>query len=370
MSYISRQLFAVCALLCTTLSHGHSLNDSYLELSIEGGTLQGLLKVAVIDLEIAVGVDVNVDSQITWGEILQARSRINEYARDRLKISRGAQLCEFNLGEYRIEQLGGGAFLQFPLSGLCSAESGIVDLNYSLLFDVDSSHRGIIAISAEDQAATFVLAPDRRTAQLQPRGGQWLATLANFTREGIWHIWIGIDHILFLLAMLLGVVLHQRRALGHEALPWQKIGIEIVQLVTAFTMAHSLTLIVATLHWVRLSPWLVEAAIALSVVLGGLNILYPLFGRRHWQFAFVFGLIHGFGFANVLADLNLNTNQFIPSLLGFNIGVELGQLLIVLVAVPVLLLITSQQGIRRISVVTSGLVITNVGVLWFFERAL
>lgn len=370
MIRIIKQLLAVSALLCTTLAHGHSLNDSYLELKLDGRELLGMLKVAVVDLEIAVGVDDNEDSQVTWGEIRQSSYRINDYIHNRLQLRRADQDCEFSLGNYRIEQLGGGAYLQIPLSGLCPVESGIVDLDYELLFDVDSSHRGIIVISADEQASTFVLAPDRRIAQLQPQAGQWLVSFANFTREGIWHIWIGFDHILFLLAMLLGVVLHQRRVIGEAALSWQHSGLEIVQLVTAFTIAHSITLIMATLQWVILSPRLVEAAIALSVVLGGLNILVPLFGRRHWQFAFAFGLIHGFGFANVLAELHLSTGQFVTTLLGFNIGVELGQLLIVLVAVPVLFLLTHQQGMRRISASASGLVITNIGVVWFLERTL
>jgi hypothetical protein len=187
--------------------------------------------------------------------------------------------------------------------------------------------------------------------------------------EGVWHIWIGFDHILFLLSLLLPAVLvvHAKRWRGVDSL-----GVatrEVVWVVTSFTVAHSITLSLAALELVSLPSRLVESAIALSVVLAAANNLFPVMERRRWMAAFGFGLIHGFGFASVLAELGLPTDALVLSLLGFNVGVELGQMAIVAVFLPVAYALRNTRFYLR-GVFLGGSVLTMLlALVWLVERA-
>jgi hypothetical protein len=153
--------------------------------------------------------------------------------------------------------------------------------------------------------------------------------LQTFIKEGIWHIWRGYDHILFLLALLLPGVLRRSDGTWEPVMAVKPAVIRVLQIVTAFTVAHSITLSLAALGLVHLPSRLIESAIAASVVMAALNNLRPFFFERGWLVAFGFGLLHGFGFANALSDLGLHSGQFALTLFGFNLGVEIGQLAIV-----------------------------------------
>lgn len=175
------------------------------------------------------------------------------------------------------------------------------------------------------------------------------------------------------MALLIPIVLgiHQKvRELPRSSPPAHILSVEILKVVTAFTVAHSVTLVLATLELIVLPVRLVESVIALSVAVSGLNIIFPFLRRYHWQMAFVFGLIHGFGFAGVLSDLSLPAGLFFGSLLGFNLGVEIGQLCIVLVLVPLLLVLGSRASSRRSTLIVSGIVISVFGLAWLAERSL
>ena len=152
------------------------------------------------------------------------------------------------------------------------------------------------------------------------------------------HIWAGFDHILFLLSLLLPAVLVPsadfRRGVGRRSRASETAFWDVLKVVTAFTVAHSITLSLATLGVVSLPSRLVESAIAASVVLAALNNIRPVVHGGRWIIAFCFGLIHGFGFASVLADLGLPQGSLLLALVAFNLGVELGQLAIVAVFLP------------------------------------
>jgi hypothetical protein len=156
-----------------------------------------------------------------------------------------------------------------------------------------------------------------------------------FVKEGIWHIWTGYDHILFLLALLLPALLSWREQRWHGAIAIRPVILNVLKIVTAFTLAHSLTLALAVLHIVNLPTRWVESVIAASVLIAAANNLIPLFRDRGWIVAFGFGLIHGFGFANALDEAGLPRQALAMALVGFNCGVEIGQLAIVSLFVPV-----------------------------------
>jgi energy-converting hydrogenase Eha subunit E len=178
-----------------------------------------------------------------------------------------------------------------------------------------------------------------------------LANLTRFLKLGVEHIFLGYDHICFLIALL--VVSRFR---------------ELVKIVTSFTVAHSITLILAAMQIARLPSRFTECAIALTIVYVAAENFWRKSMSHRWMLTFGFGLIHGFGFANVLAELGLPALGRVRCLLAFNVGVEIGQLAIVAVAFPIIVLLERGAHGRRVAMGISAAV-GVFGVGWFIERA-
>jgi len=190
------------------------------------------------------------------------------------------------------------------------------------------------------------------------------ASVLDFVGRGVTHIFAGLDHVLFLLVLLLPCVL-RRGAPGRELRPVLR---EVIEIVSAFTLAHSLTLSLAALSLVRVSAAVIEPAIAASVALAALNNLVPLFAADRWAAALALGLLHGFGFSSALGDAGLSGAELLPALAGFNLGVELGQLAIVACFVPLALLAKDTRGYRTFGLRGASLVVLAVSLFWLFER--
>lgn len=369
-----KRIFCVLFLMMPTLGYSHSLSDSFVNLDVDTEQISGHWLIAVRDLELAVGLDQNLDTKITWGEIQQQRAAIKDYALSRLRMRMSGADCSLQSGEFQLEQRNSGVFLYLPVTGVCSSP-GEFEIDYNLLFDIDASHRGILNLTYNGESYLRLFSPSEPTQRLDATGtAATLANLWTFLVEGVWHIWIGLDHILFLCALIIPIILgagaFRKTHQTSDPASGRSIFMDILKVVTAFTIAHSVTLILATLQIVVLPSRLVESVIALSVVATGINIIFPIFRGHSWQVAFAFGLIHGFGFAGVLGDLSLPTHLFVSSLLSFNMGVEVGQLVIVALLVPVLLLLNRADITRRLTLAASGIVITGFGALWLAERSL
>jgi hypothetical protein len=178
----------------------------------------------------------------------------------------------------------------------------------------------------------------------------------------MWHIWIGIDHILFLVCLILPAVWTTKRR--DKSL--RDVAVEVFEIVTAFTLAHSITLIISAVGLFTLPSRYVETAIALSVVAAALNNVVRVVDAR-WAVAFALGLLHGFGFSSVLIDLGLPSRELIGALLGFNAGVELGQAAIVIVLLPVLYVIRKTLVYRALLFAGSGAVAV-IASIWTYQR--
>jgi hypothetical protein len=256
-----------------------------------------------------------------------------------------------------------------PLQIRCPAAARELAIGYRLLADIDAQHRGLLSLATPGGTRSAILLPQgepQRFVLHQP--GRW-QQFVDYLVEGVWHIWIGFDHILFLVSLLLPAVLvwqpPQWRPL-ERAPPafW-----DVLRVVTAFTVAHSITLSLATLQVISPPSRAVEATIAASVLLAALNNLRPVVLGRRWLVAFGFGLIHGFGFASVLQELGLPADALLLALLGFNLGVELGQLAIVVVFLPLAWMLRGSWFYRRLVFVGGSLAIAALAALWLAERA-
>jgi hypothetical protein len=196
-----------------------------------------------------------------------------------------------------------------------------------------------------------------------------LDTAWRYLALGFIHILpFGFDHILFLLALLLPAVLWWENGRWRPAPALRTVLLETTGIVTAFTLAHSLTLSLAVLGVVNLPSRLVESVIAFTVLLAALNNLFPVVTTRRWALAFVLGLIHGFGFASVLWELGLPSDALALALACFNLGVEAGQLTIVAMVLPLAFALRQTWLYRRLALPVGSAAVALLALIWCLER--
>ena len=360
-------------------AQAHKASDSYLQIDAgdKGMTLRW--DIALRDLDAALDLDTNEDGKLTWGEVKTAWPRIQTYAMARLTI----EGCALRPTGQALERRNDGAYAVLLLASDCVV-AGAPVIGYSLFREIDPTHRGIAKVQRAGQPIALRMLDPTRVATLAsttepPAAGASPAAASEpesiaptgtwgFLQEGIRHILTGYDHVLFLLCLLLPSVM-RRTPQGWRPVDrlsqavWPVVGI-----VSAFTVAHSITLALAAMKVLSLSPAFIEPAIAVTIILAALDNVWPIFPVRRVVVTFFFGLIHGFGFAGVLAELNLPTSAFAWALLQFNLGLELGQLMIVISVTAVLFLLRQRPNYPAWVIRGGSMAAILVGVLWLIER--
>ena len=359
----------IVALAVALPAHAHKPSDSYLTLNVAGDAITGQWDIALRDLDFALGLDADGNGAITWGEVRARHDAIAAYAGARLALRADGAACAITIGAQLIDDHTDGAYSVLPLRVQCPAPPAALVVDYRLFADLDPQHRGLLKLTVGGQTRTAVLGPQANPQTFEMKAQGRLAQFATYVREGVWHIWIGFDHILFLLSLLLPAVLLWRARSWQPVERFRVAFWDVFRIVTSFTVAHSITLTLATLGLVSLPSRVVESAIAASVVLAALNNVWPLAHERRWLVAFAFGLLHGFGFASVLADLGLPREALALALVGFNLGVEAGQLAIVALFLPLAYVLRRTVFYRRWVMTGGSLLIALLATLWFVERA-
>lgn len=352
----------------------HKPSDSYLTLRADANRPEVAVRwdIALRDLDYVLELDRDGKGLLTWGEVRTREAEITRYATGHLALSAGGKSCTWQpAAPLQLDKHSDGTYAVLSLLAKCEDFGQGLQLRYSLLFDVDPSHRGLVQWVAPGSTSSqaLVFGTDNAQQQLAMRAVGAMDTLRQYIADGIWHIWIGYDHILFLLSLLLPAVL-VRVARDWEPAPSLKRSlIEVLKVVTAFTLAHSITLSLAALGVISLPSRIVESTIAASVVFAALNNLRGTIEKRRWVMAFGFGLIHGFGFASVLADLGLPQQALALALVGFNVGVEIGQLAIVALFVPVAFALRRTLFYRHGVLTFGSVAVAIIAAYWFVQRA-
>lgn len=401
----------LCLLLCGAASPAwaHKPSDSYLALRVDGQRIDGQWDIALRDLDYALGLDSDGDGQLTWEEVRSQHARIAAYALSRLSIAAdGAQPgpCRVTAGEQLVDNHTDGAYTVLRFRADCAVAPDALRIGYRLFADTDPQHKGLLRLEraaaggGKDAASAASATPpaiarnaasagaagsgngtdstlsssaifgaDQPEQVLQLSQPGRFAQFSAYVKHGVWHIWIGYDHILFLLSLLLPAVLVWRDQAWRAAPDFRVAAADVLKTVTAFTLAHSITLSLAALQVLALPSRWVESIIAASVIAAALNNLAPIVHERRWVGAFVFGLIHGFGFASVLGDLGLPQGSMLLALVGFNAGVELGQLAIVAVFLPLAFMLRATWLYRRVVLLGGSALIVLAATMWLGERA-
>lgn len=364
-------LLAICLLLLVQNSWAHKASDSYLQMQQDGPILNVVWDVALRDLDALLFLDSNQNGQLTWGEIRTRSEDIETFLQSQLTLQLGENRCEW-LG--RSEPIGlvqhsdGFYAAQHWLMSCNGAQvNDVLTIDYRLLKGIDSLHRGLLSIRTDSGFVTTILRPDQGPIVLDGNEALW-HTFTRFLEEGVHHLLTGYDHVLFLLCLLLPACLTRKTNQWLPSQSFRSAFLHTAGIVTAFTVAHSVTLALAALQLVNLPSRWVESAIAASIILAAVHTVKPILIKSRALIAGVFGLIHGFGFAGVLHGLPLTTGPQLSALAGFNVGVELGQLLVVVLVFPLLWWSRNSRLYRQFFMPFVSVLIALVALLWLLQR--
>lgn len=374
MVALARAVVLLLLMVAAAPAHAHTLSVARVELARAAGSTGAQVEVdlSLRDLALTLPLDANRDEQVTWGELDAVRAPLQRFVVDGLGIASDAGRCTLRPLGLATRRYDDGAYASVRMAVECPSARGW-QVDYRLLFDVDPEHRALLTLRDGDDVQVQTRGRDGGPVAFGPAGdGQarraGTPALLGFLREGVHHILIGYDHLAFLLSLLLPAALRRRDGQWVPATHLREPLLHVLGIVTAFTVAHSVTLSLAALGWVAPASRAVEAAIALSVLLAALNNLRPVVTRRLWLVGLCFGLIHGFGFAGALGELGLPADARLLALVGFNLGVELGQLAVVCVVLPLLFVLRRQRWYARVALPLLSLAICAVAIAWLWQR--
>lgn len=351
-----------------TPAAAHKPSDSYLTLTVDGTAVTGRWDVALRDLEYALGLDADDDGRLTWTEVRTRWADLEQYVVSRLEIRMGGTACHVGGSTPLLDQHTDGTYAVFNLAVDCVHPTLQMDVLYRLFFDLDPNHRGLTKVQSQGGLTSTIFSPDHRQETITVGASLGWGVLLAYAHEGVHHIWAGLDHLLFLVALLLPSVLRREGGQWVGATQFRAVVADVAGIVTAFTLAHSITLSLAVLHVVSLPSRVVESIIALSVAVAAINNVVSVVSARRWMVAFGFGLVHGFGFAGALSDLGLVEGAQALALGGFNLGVEAGQLAVVAVLLPLAYGLRHRWVYQRLVMAGGSCAIVLIALCWAVER--
>jgi len=392
-------IIAVVFLFLIPLSlHAHAPNQSYIFLKVYENDIKGIYEINVQDLNKVFPWNLPKEGN-SVESIKQYQPQIKEYVKQHLSFSsvQGEHPIELNDFEaFPTTELGDYFLIYFDLKNVNTIPDDLI-IKYDGILEKDKTHRGLQVIAYNWKAGildneamvSLTFSPENIEQSLSLTDD--LSLMNGFimmVESGIHHIRIGLDHILFLIALILPGVVRRRRKeefvdeiqvakgplmkFSAKSGIWQPVErfkpalIYVLTIVTFFTIAHSITLSLAALDIVRLPSRMVESVIAVSIALAAYHNIRPIF-KRDWMIAFLFGLFHGFGFASVLGEVGLAGEYMLLSLVGFNVGVEVGQIIIIAMVFPVLYFIRNLKIYPRFLIYSSVLLMI-IAFYWIIER--
>lgn len=360
----------VVFLLVATFSFStfsHELSNGYLTLKNESNeTLSGELLLNPKDIGQVAGLDTNNDGNLTWGEVNRYHNLANGYIQNHLIVRGSETRCTVSVAPPTIRDISAESLLVYPLSVNC-AFLNEVSVHYTGIVSDFPTHKLLTSITLNEQTSVHVLDGERGFITVALQNNHWVSQFGEMIYQGIWHIFIGLDHILFLVATLLTVNLLRKNKRWVKEQSKKHIIKSTVILVSTFTLAHSITLTATALDFITLNSRIVELGIAISVVITALNNVYPIIMRLGF-ITFGFGLLHGMGFASVFGDLSAQTGSLVMNVLAFNLGVEIGQLAIVALLLPVLIALRNARVYSKAIMPIASSIIAIIAINWTLQR--
>lgn len=350
-----RVLFAACLALgllsgIATTVKAHPLNNGYSQVTIENKAIQYELTLPEASL---LAFDTDHNNELSSAELESQRSAIQTYLQRHLQLELPSGQLDFTLVSMDKNEKTGISAVSFQLQSMTKSRADSLTIHYSLLFDdVDPAHINFLVIANGNDVDQAVFDASNRMYHYQSLvKTSMLSSAWDYFLLGIEHILTGYDHLLFLLSLLIIATSLK----------------DIVKIVTAFTVAHSTTLFLAATGYLHVNSRWIESGIALTIAYVAIENIFTRSVRMRWAVTFGFGLIHGMGFAGAISETGLPEQYLISSLLSFNLGVETGQLAIVMIVLPFLLSLQKKSRYRTAVIAVSALIALFAAYL-FFQR--
>ena len=359
-----------------TAARGHNLGDSYLYLQVYEDRITGRFEIALSDLNPALGLSGTPD-EITPETLDRRIDFLKRYYLEHVEISEAGRPLGIRFTEHELlEARGGYVQLPFELDGLDGVPDRLT-FDYAVLLDEEPEHRGFLLVEhnwatgtfANENQVSLVFRPGATRQEFDLTSSGRLRGFLAVARLGFEHLVLGVDHVMFLFALLLPAVLRRERGVWQPLEGLRPALGNAVRIVTAFLVAHSLALSLAAPGLLRLPGPLVETAIALSILLAAVHLLKPLFRGRPWWIVFGLSLFHGLGFAGALQDLGVLDDRPGLSLLAFNLGAEVGQVAVAAVLLPALFLLRRLRVYSKMALPAAAVAMILISGVWTIERA-
>jgi hypothetical protein len=355
------------------VANAHTTGESYVFLNVEDAQLRVRVEFHENDVESQFGIAPGDTAPDT-----QALAPVLDYVAQRFDVWAHEQPLILTLAATNILELPQGRFLQLDYTAPWPAGLPTeLRIRQGFFMDSNPRHRSLLLIQQNAVAGEYhgeeytalVFSSGNEVQELNLADPPGLLRLRQFLWQGAYHILIGYDHILFLLTLLLGAVVVRRDGKWVPEESFRQSLLNVAGIVTVFTLAHSVSLSLAALGIVNLPSQPIEIIIAFSIIVMAINNLRPFIPGK-WVVIFLFGLFHGLGFASVMGHLAFRMVNLVKVMISFNIGVELGQLAIVLAVFPVLFLLRKKSWFVPVVIHGGSVVIALVAGYWLVERAL
>jgi hydrogenase/urease accessory protein HupE len=361
----TRLAFAAAATIVLLLAAGparaHEVGLSRGEYAASGASVTAQLTFARRDvLTLVAGLDADHDGVLTTAELAQDRDAVNGALVGRIKVVGDGVACPGELDDARLAEDDG---VTLRATYRCATAPLSVHVDVGVISELPMGHRHLAhfegatgpsdaVISVRNRSFSFDVAPGQAAAAAPPKASY--RGKLSFFPMGVEHILTGYDHLVFLLGLVI---------VGGR---WRSL----LMVVTAFTLAHSITLALAALGVWAPSPRIVEPAIALSIAYVGVENFFVKNAEKRWRITFPFGLIHGFGFAGALREVAMPKADVPYALVLFNVGVEAGQLAVLALVLPLIYLARKREIFRVQGVKLISGAIVVAGVVWFVSRVM
>jgi hypothetical protein len=357
----------------------HSTGENYVFFNFRADTIDGRFEIHADDLRQKLGVILDGTDEEMLAAARESAPRVYEYIEKRFAIApEGGTPFTLEFTTVDVLKLPLGSFAQYHFRAATGPLPDRLQFHHSMLYEGDRLHRGLIIVNDNvktginhgDEHVAMVFGPAAMDQQLDLRSIPHLLGGRAMVWQGVLHIWIGIDHVLFLVALMLPTVLVAQGAARTPVASYRTALWNLLKIVTVFTLAHSLTLLLAALGILNVPSRLVESIIALSIALVALNNITGRVREGSLLVILALGLFHGLGFAAVMGHLPFRAQELVKAVLGFNIGVELGQMAIVALLFPVLFFLRTQRLYMPVVVKGGSVLLMLISTAWFVQRAL
>jgi hypothetical protein len=363
--------WSLCLVLMPLTASAHQSGNSYLRISSTESGVSVQIDFAVRDLNSLLQVPPEQQKEIRRHELDELQDRLAALVGESLVLEADGHPLLLTFQSQTVTLHNDGLYVrQTHTAAALPATSAYLLVRYGFFNEEEKVARAFLKLTSGPLESTTVLDPRHAVQRLPLRDIALAEALWTYAREGALHIWSGPDHLLFLLCLLLpGLSLARSSSLSASALRGMPaVSVYALKVVTAFTLAHSITLAAAALDWITLPDQLIESAIAASIIVSALLNLRGGEGRQAWKLALGFGLIHGMGFANGLRELGLSSSHFIETLVAFNLGVEFGQMAVVLLFGLLLWPVLANERVVRLIQRWGSLAILLMACVWLIER--